>query len=64
LILDNLNYSSHEMEHCLTALQSYIYNQIIHVAWHEFQEQLDNNVKSLDHLREAHLQYINSILFK
>jgi hypothetical protein len=52
------------MEHCLTALQSYIYNQIIHVAWHEFQEQLDNNVKSLDHLREAHLQYINSILFK
>ena len=52
------------MEHFLNALQSYIYNQVIHVAWHEFQEQLNNNVKSFDNLRDAHLQYINSILFR
>lgn len=57
-------YLSHEMEHYLNALQSYIYNQIIHVVWHDFQEQLDDNVKNLDSLRDAHLQYINNALFR
>ena len=52
------------MEHFLNALQNYVHNQIVNLCWHEFQEKLDDNVKSLDNLREAHLNYLNNALLR
>ena len=52
---------SHEMQHYLSGLQSYIYNQIIQVAWQELQTNL-NDVKSLDNLIQAHEAYIDYAL--
>jgi len=55
---------TYEMEHFLNALQNYIHNQIVNLSWHEFQEKLDKDVKSLDNLREAHLNYLNNALLR
>ena len=52
------------MEHFLNALQNYIHNQILNLCWHEFLEKLDEDVKSLDNLREAHLNYLNNALLR
>lgn len=49
------------MQHYLSGLQSYIYNQIIQVAWQDLQASL-NDVKSLDDLIRAHEAYIDYAL--
>ena len=45
-------------------LERYAVNQIIHVSWQEFQNQLNNNVKSLDDLHRCHVEYLNKIVFR
>ncbi len=49
------------MQHYLSSLQSYIYNQVIQVAWQELQKKL-NEVKSLDELIETHVTYIKNAM--
>jgi hypothetical protein len=51
------------MQHYLVALQNYIYNQVIQVAWNELQAKL-NDAKSIDDLIEIHLNYLKSALSK
>ena len=55
--------SSHEMQHYISALQNYIYNQVIQVAWQDLQKNL-NDIKSLDDLIQIHLRYIRIALSK
>lgn len=52
---------SHEMQHYLSALQNYVYNQVIQVAWKELEKKL-NDVKNLDDLIKAHEHYIDYAL--
>ncbi len=52
---------SNEMQHYLSGLQNYIYNQIIQVAWQNLQKDL-NEVKSLEDLIKAHDNYIEYAL--
>ena len=52
---------SHEMQHYLSTLQNYIYNQVIQVAWQELQKKL-NEVNSLDELIETHVTYIRNAM--
>lgn len=54
---------SHEMQHYMVALQNYIYNQVIQVAWQELDKGL-NEACSLNDLIETHLNYIKSSLAK
>ena len=49
------------MQHYLSSLQNYIYNQVIQVAWQELQKKL-NEVKSLDELIETHVTYIKNAM--
>lgn len=51
------------MQHYLSALQNYIYNQVIQVAWQDLQKRL-NDVKTFEDLIEAHLTYIKNALSK
>ena len=51
------------MQHYLGALQNYIYNQVIQVAWDELQRK-SNDAQCLDDLIEIHLSYIKSTLAK
>ena len=51
------------MQHYLSALQNYIYNQVIQVAWEELQKNL-NNAQCIDDLIDIHLNYIKSALSK
>lgn len=51
------------MQHYMSALQSYIYNQVILFAWQELQKKL-NEAKSIDDLIETHLAYIKGALAK
>ena len=47
------------MQHYLSGLQSYIYNQVIQVAWQDLQKKL-NEIKCLDDLINAHLFYLRN----
>ena len=49
------------MQHYVSGLQSYIYNQVIQVAWQNLQKSL-NEVTSLDELVKAHEHYIEYAL--
>lgn len=49
------------MQHYLSALQNYVYNQVIQVAWKELEKKLDN-VKNLDDLIKAHEYYVDYAL--
>lgn len=49
------------MQHYLSGLQNYIYNQIIQVAWQDLQKAL-NEVENLDDLIKAHETYIEYAL--
>jgi hypothetical protein len=51
------------MQHYLGALQNYIYNQVIQVAWDELQTKL-NDAQCIDDLIETHSSYIKSALAK
>jgi hypothetical protein len=51
------------MQHYLSALQNYIYNQVIQVAWQDLQKRL-NDVTTFEDLIEAHLSYIKNALSK
>lgn len=49
------------MQHYMSALQNYIYNQVIQVTWQELQKKL-NEAESLEDLIEAHHVYVNNAL--
>ena len=51
------------MQHYLVGMQSYIYNQVIQVAWQELQKKL-NEIKSLDDLISVHSSYLRNALSK
>lgn len=51
------------MQHYIVALQNYIYNQVIQVAWQELDKSL-NEASSLNSLIEAHMSYIKNSLAK
>jgi hypothetical protein len=51
------------MQHYLTGLQSYIYNQVIQVAWQDFLKKL-NEIKTIDDLIMAHSLYLENALSK
>lgn len=54
---------SHEMQHYMIAIQSYIYDQVIQVAWQELDKSL-NEAHTLDNLVDAHANYLTSSLTK
>ncbi|XP_064632951.1 gamma-tubulin complex component 6-like isoform X2 [Lineus longissimus] len=54
----------HEMQCFVKVMQGYISNQIIHVSWREFQDDLMNNVHSLDDLHHRHAEYLNKAVFR
>jgi hypothetical protein len=49
------------MQHYLSALQNYVYNQVIQVAWQELEKKL-NTVQNIDDLIKAHEYYIDYAL--
>ena len=49
------------MQHYLSGLESYIYNQIIQIAWQDLQTHL-NEAKNLDELIKSHEIYIEYAL--
>jgi hypothetical protein len=51
------------MNHYLSGLQSYISNQVIQVAWQDFQKKL-NEIKTIDELITAHTLYLQNALSK
>lgn len=51
------------MQHYLSALQSYISNQVIQVAWQDIQKKL-NEVETIQDIIEAHIEYVKSTLTK
>ena len=53
-----------EMQHFVRVIQGYMANQIIQVTWSELQISLDNDVKSLDDLRQVHANYLHNALFR
>ncbi len=52
------------MEHFVKVIQGYIANQVIHVTWNEFQEDLASHVHSLDDLHDRHGDYLSKCLFR
>ena len=55
--LKQLKLYCHEMQHYMSALQSYIYNQVIQVTWQDLQKNL-NEAKHIDDLIQIHESYI------
>lgn len=53
----------HEMQHFVKVIQGYIANQILHVTWAEFRNQLCA-VSNLEEIRKAHTEYLNKALFR
>jgi hypothetical protein len=51
------------MQHYMSALQNYIYNQVIQVAWDELQAKL-NEAQCIDDLVETHASYMRNALAK
>jgi hypothetical protein len=52
------------MQQFFKVLQGYLTTQLMHISWHEFQQQLHDAVHSVDDLRTAHDSYLDSCLFK
>ncbi|CAB4062096.1 TUBGCP6 [Lepeophtheirus salmonis] len=59
-----LHLMRNEMLNFITVAQGYISTQVLDLCWQEFQEDLENKVKSLDELYEAHEKYLNKALFR
>lgn len=51
------------MQHFVNNLEHYIVNQIIHVSWQEFRDDL-KHVQSLDSLLTCHRHYLDKIIFR
>nr|XP_047122546.1 gamma-tubulin complex component 6-like isoform X2 [Hydra vulgaris] len=62
--LRQLQLFRHEMQHFVNNLERYIVNQILHVSWREFQQDLRQKVHSLDDLHKCHVNYLNRIIFR
>jgi hypothetical protein len=52
------------MQQFFKVLQGYLTTQLMHISWHEFQQQLHDAIHSVDDLRAAHDSYLDSCLFK
>lgn len=61
--LHRLHLFRREMQHFVTVMDGYVVNQIIHVSWLEFQQQL-KEVDGLDDLCDCHASYLNRMLFR
>ena len=59
--MKQLKLFSHEMQHYLGALQNYVYNQVIQVAWQELEKKL-STVQNIDDLIKAHEHYLDYAL--
>lgn len=53
----------HEMQHFVKVIQGYLANQILHVTWCEFRNNL-STVVNLDDIHRAHAEYLNKALFR
>ncbi|XP_069085737.1 gamma-tubulin complex component 6 [Pleurodeles waltl] len=53
----------HEMQHFVKVIQGYLANQILHVTWCEFRNNL-STVVNLDDIHKAHAEYLNKALFR
>ncbi|XP_065066356.1 gamma-tubulin complex component 6-like isoform X2 [Rhopilema esculentum] len=62
--LRQLQLSRHEMQHFVNNVERYLVNQIIHISWQEFQDDLKNNVHNVDDLHKSHVGYLNRIIFR
>ncbi|XP_066912820.1 gamma-tubulin complex component 6-like isoform X2 [Clytia hemisphaerica] len=62
--LRQLQLFRHEMQHFVNNLERYMVNQIIHVSWEEFQQDLREQVNDLDDLHRCHTTYLNRIIFR
>jgi len=62
--LRQLQLFRHEMQHFVNNLERYTVNQIIHVSWEEFQQDLKEQVNDLDDLHRCHTTYLNRIIFR
>ncbi len=51
------------MQHFVKVMQEYIANQIIHVTWREFQDELQQ-VQTLDDLHKCHAEYLNKCILR
>ncbi|XP_077870615.1 LOW QUALITY PROTEIN: gamma-tubulin complex component 6-like [Saccoglossus kowalevskii] len=54
----------HEMQHFVHVMQGYMSNQVVHVSWLEFQQQLKEKVHNLDDLHHCHAEYLNKAVFR
>eukprot|EP00095_Tigriopus_kingsejongensis_P012337 maker-scaffold198_size266703-snap-gene-0.22 protein:Tk12337 transcript:maker-scaffold198_size266703-snap-gene-0.22-mRNA-1 annotation:"gamma-tubulin complex component 6" len=54
----------HEMLNFVTITQDYVTTQVLDVSWEEFGNSIRDQVKSMDSLHEAHMKYLNKILFR
>eukprot|EP00794_Sanderia_malayensis_P009091 gene9091-10061_t len=54
----------HEMRHFVINVERYIVNQVIHISWQEFQEDLSDKVYGIDDLHSIHVNYLNKIIFR
>ncbi|XP_059096465.1 gamma-tubulin complex component 6-like isoform X2 [Tigriopus californicus] len=54
----------HEMLNFVTITQDYVTTQVLDVSWGEFEKAIREQVKSLDSLYDAHMKYLNKILFR
>ncbi|XP_077976999.1 gamma-tubulin complex component 6-like [Glandiceps talaboti] len=54
----------HEMQHFVHVIHGYMANQVVHVSWEEFQQELKGKVNNLDDLRYCHAEYLNKAIFR
>ena len=52
------------MTHFVKVMQGYIANQVIHVTWREFQDNLAHQVETVDDLHHYHSDYLNKCIFR
>ncbi|XP_041349185.1 gamma-tubulin complex component 6-like [Gigantopelta aegis] len=53
-----------EMQHFVKVMQGYMSNQIIHVMWTSFSDNLHKNVDNLDGLHQVHTEYLDSCVLR
>ena len=54
----------HELQHFVDVMQGYITNQLFYLSWLEFEDQLTNQIHSLDDLITAHRSFIDKAIFR
>lgn len=58
LLNDVKTFHRHEMQHFVNNVERYLVNQIIHISWQEFENDLENNVSFylVNHLKKLHFK--------